>query len=111
MNNYIAVGVNKLDKIWHGHFGISPYFLIYNVDGEMIEKRINPHGAGQGHKHEHGDDQPFLIKEILHDCKIFVGKQMGEGSKLKLAQKLGIETVLTESTEPQKVVNEILIKS
>ncbi len=108
MSSSIAVGVNKLDKVWHGHFGISPYFLIYNNDGEMIEKRINPHGAGQGHKHDHGDDQPFLIKEILHDCNIFVGKKMGEGSKLKLAQKLGVETVLTENAEPQEVVNGIL---
>ncbi len=108
MSKYIAVGVNKLGKIWHGHFGISPYFQIYNQNSEMIEKRINPHGAGQGHKHDHGDDQPFLIKEILHDCNIFVGKKMGEGSKLKLAQKLGIETVLTENTEPQEVVKEIL---
>ena len=110
MSNYIAVGVNKADKIWKGHFGIAPYFQVYNQDSEMVEKRINPHGAGQGHKHDHGDDQPFLIKEILHDCKIFVGKQMGEVSKLKLAQKLGIETVLTENTEPQEVVNEILKK-
>ena len=110
MSNYIAVGINKADKVWHGHFGISPYFQIYNREGEVIDKRINPHGVGNGHKHEHGDDQPFLIKEVLHDCKIFVGKQMGEGSKLKLSQKLGIETILTEKNDALEVVQEIIKK-
>ena len=110
MSNFIAVGVNKLDKIWHGHFGVSPYFQIYNAGGELIEKRINPHGLGHQGKHTHGDEQHLLVKEILHDCKIFVGKKMGEGSQQKLSQKLGIETVLTEKTDPEEVVKEILNK-
>jgi predicted Fe-Mo cluster-binding NifX family protein len=110
MSNYIAVGVNKLDKVWYGHFGVSPYFQVYNGNGEMIEKRINPHGVGQEGKHTHGDEQPLLIKEILQDCKIFVGKKMGKGSKLKLEKKLGIETILTENIEPQEVVKEFLDK-
>jgi predicted Fe-Mo cluster-binding NifX family protein len=110
MNNLIAVGVNKADKIWAGHFGIAPYYQVYNTDGEMIEKRMNPHGAGQGHKHDHGDDQPLLIKEILTDCNIFIGKQMGEESKLKLAKKLGVKTILTEKSDPQEVVNEVISK-
>jgi predicted Fe-Mo cluster-binding NifX family protein len=110
MSDHIAVGVNKLEKIWHGHFGISPYFVIYDRDGELIDKRINPHGAGEKHKHNHNDDQPLLIKEILHDCTTFIGKRMGEGSKLKLAQKLGVETILTELDEPQEAVNTVLEK-
>lgn len=110
MGNLIAVGVNRLDKIWHGHFGVSPYFQIYNAVGEIVDKRINPHGIGHEGKHIYDDDQHLLVKEILHDCKIFVGKRMGEGSQLKLSQKLGIETVLTEKSEPQEVVKEILNK-
>ena len=112
MSNYIAVGVNKLDKVWKGHFGISPVYKIYNREGEFIEERENPQGAGNGHNHDHdhGDDQPIVIKELLNDCTTFVGKRMGEESKLKLAEKLGIETVLTENTEPQEVVKEILNK-
>ncbi len=110
MNNYIAIAINKMDKIWAGHFGMAPFFLIYNRDGEQIETRINPHGAGEGHKHNHGDDQPILIKEILNDCYTFIGKRMGEDSKLKLAQKLGIETVLVETNEPAEALNKFLGK-
>ena len=110
MSNNIAVGINKANKIWHGHFGISPYFQIYNREAEVVDKRINPHGAGNGHKHEHDDNQPFLIKEVLYDCNIFVGKQMGEGSKLKLSQKLGIETILTDKNDATEVVKEIISK-
>ena len=76
----------------------------------MIEKRINPHGVGHEGKHSHDEEQPLLIKKILHDCRIFVGKRMGEGSKKKLSQKLGIETVLTKKIEPKEVVKEILNK-
>ncbi len=110
MNKYLAVGVNKVDKVWHGHFWISPYFQIYNREGEMIEKRINPHGAGHGHRDDQVDNQPFLIKDILHDCTIFIGKKMGKASKQKLAQKLGIEAILTEATDPNEVVKNILTK-
>lgn len=111
MSSYIAVGVNKLDKIWHGHFGISPYFIIYNRNGELIEKRINPHGAGENHKHDHNNDQPLLIKDILHDCTTFIGKKMGEGSKLKLAEKFGVETIISKLTEPQEVIEIVLKKN
>ena len=108
MNSNIAVGVNKAGKIWAGHFGQAPYYYIYNSNGELIDKKINPHGAGQGHGHNHDDNQPILIKEILSDCKTFIGRRMGEGSKLKLAEKLGIETVLTEIKEPQEAVEQFL---
>jgi len=106
MNNLIAVGVNKTEKIWAGHFGQAPYYYIYNTSGELIDKRINPHGAGHGHNHD--ENQPVLIKEVLHDCKTFIGKRMGEGSKLKLAEKLGIETILTDIKEPAEAVNKFL---
>jgi len=35
---------------------------------------------------------------------------MGEESKLKLAEKLGIETILTKNSNPQEVVNEVIAK-
>ena len=107
--NNIAVAVNKNDKIWPGHFGISPYYNIYNKEKNLIEKRLNPHGAGvSDHGHDHDDNQPKFIKEILHDCNIFIGKRMGEKSKLKLAEKLGITTVLTKEPDPVKALAEYL---
>lgn len=110
MNNNIAIGINKANTIWKGHFGISPFFQVYNRDGKLLETRINPHGSGENHKHSHDENQPLLIKEILNDCSTFIGKRMGEGSKLKLAQKLGVETVLYKIDNPIEALNTYLGK-
>jgi predicted Fe-Mo cluster-binding NifX family protein len=110
MKNNIAIGVNKANNIWKGHFGISPFFQVYNRDGELIETRVNPHGSGENHKHSHDENQPLLIKEILSDCSTFIGKRMGEGSKLKLAQKLGIETILVETNDTTEALKSLLEK-
>ncbi|MEN8193262.1 MAG: NifB/NifX family molybdenum-iron cluster-binding protein [Bacteroidota bacterium] len=105
----IAVAVNKNDKIWPGHFGISPHYNIYDRDKNLIEKRLNPHGAGNSsHGHDHDDDQPKFIKEVLHDCNVFIGKRMGDKSKLMLAEKLGITTILTKQPDPEKALEEYL---
>ncbi len=107
--NNIAVGVNKNDKIWPGHFGIAPHYKIYDREKTLVEKRINPHGAGvSDHGHDHDDNQPIFIKEILHDCNVFIGKRMGEESKLKLAEKLGVTTILTKEPDPVKALEEYL---
>ena len=108
MNNNIAVGVSKSDKMWKGHFGISPIYKVYSREGEFIEDRTNPHGAGNGHNHDHSDDQPKIIKDLLNDCTTFIGKRMGEGSKLKLAEKLGIESVLVNVDDPIEALNTII---
>ncbi|MBU0472852.1 MAG: hypothetical protein KKF62_01680 [Bacteroidetes bacterium] len=112
MNNYIAIGIDKTGKMWKGHFGISPVYKIYNSEGKFIEDRTNPHGVSNNgkHGHDHGDDQPIVIKELLYDCKTFIGKRMGEESKLKLAQKLGIETVLLKVDDPTEALNTFLKK-
>ena len=108
MSNNIAVGVGKKDTMWKGHFGISPIYKIYNRNGEFIEERVNPHSAE--HNHDNGDGQPKVIKELLHDCSTFIGKRMGEESKLKLAKKLGIETVLYKTNDPVEALNTYLGK-
>ena len=103
----IAVAVNKIDKVWHGHFGISPFFQIYNREGELIEKRINPHGAGHS-KLDHDENKPLLIKEILDDCSVFIGKRMGEKSKKILLDKFYVETIFTDETDPEITVKSFL---
>ncbi len=106
--NYIAVAVNKNEKLWPGHFGIAPYYNIYDRDKNLVEKRINPHGSGHS-RHSHEDDnQPKMIKEVLHDCDVFIGKRMGEKSKLKLAEKLGVTTILTKESDPLKALEEYI---
>jgi len=105
--NNIAVAVNKIDKVWHDNFGISPFFQIYNSKGELIEKRINPHGAGHS-KLDHDENKPVLIKEILNDCSVFIGKRMGEKSKEILLEKFNVETIFTEETDPETTVESFL---
>jgi len=105
MKDNIAVAVNKNTKLWPGHFGIAPYYNIYDRNKNLIEKRLNPHGSN--HSHE-DDNQPKMIKEILHDCNVFIGKRMGEKSKLKLAEKLGVTTILTKETDPVKAIEDYL---
>ena len=93
MKNNIAIAVNKNENIWYGHFGISPYFLIFDNSGKLKDKRINPHGAGHSQLYH---DNPKLIIESLNDCDVFVGKKMGAKGKNILAEKFGIKTILTK---------------
>ena len=100
---FIAVGVNKDEKtVWHGHFGISPYYFIYDYDGNFIEKRENPYSKGQHH------DEPQLIVNFLSDCNVFIGKRMGEESRKKLVEKLNIKTYLTNTKDVELAVKEFL---
>lgn len=103
----IAVAVNKNDVIWYGHFGISPYFLIYDSEGKLSDKRINPHGAGNSVQHH---DNPKLIIDLLNDCNVFVGKRIGDKSKNKLVEKFNIKTILTEETNPEEFVKNFLLQ-
>ena len=96
----IAIGVDKKGEIWRGHFGIALQYNLYNSSGDLVEERKNPYGVGSGEKHTHHDD-PQLIVKLLSDCRVFIAHRMGDKSKQKLAQKLGVETVLTEEKNPQ----------
>jgi len=95
----IAIATDGKGRLWGGHFGIAPVYLLYSPQGELVEERPNPYGAGQGGKHEHHDD-PRLIIDLLPECAVFIGRRMGEESKRKLAQKFGIDAVLTTEKTP-----------
>ena len=97
--NCIAIGVDQDDRIWKGHFGMSPQYKIYDRNGEFLEERQNPYGVVDGlHKHH---DNPKLIVDLLPECNVFIAQRMGGGSKRKLAEKLGIQAVFTEEKDPQ----------
>ncbi|NKQ35186.1 MAG: DUF2249 domain-containing protein [Chloroflexi bacterium] len=95
---YIAIGVDKERKIWTGHFGMAPIYYIYDENGEMVDQRVNPYGAGGGQKKHH--DNPQLIADLLPDCKVFIARRMGGGSKQKLVAGLGITPILTTERYP-----------
>jgi len=104
--NFIAIAVKGNGEMWGGHFGMAPFFLIYNYDAGLIEKRENPFGAGHG-KHEHHDN-PKLIVELLKDCKIFIAKRMGAESKKKLVKNQRINPFITKKDDPQLALCEYL---
>jgi predicted Fe-Mo cluster-binding NifX family protein len=98
---YIAVGSGKDEKsLWVGHFGISPFYFVYDDEGNLIEKRVNPYSKGQHH------DDPRLIIKFLDDCKVFIAKRMGEESRKKLVTELNIETFLTKAKTVQEAIEE-----
>lgn len=107
--NLIALGVDTEEKLWNGHFGMAPVYLIFDRAGNLLEKRDNPYGVKPGIKHEHHDD-PKRIVALLNDCSTFIARRMGEQSRRNLAEKMGIETVLTEEKEPKNALKVYLAK-
>ncbi len=100
---YIAVAVDEEGKVWGGHFGMAPTYFVYDRRGRFVESRSNPHGARRGQKVTHHDD-PRLIVNLLPDCDVFIGRRMGETSRKRLVQNLGVEPVLTDSRDPTEAV-------
>ena len=103
----IAVAVKNDSAMWKGHFGMSPYYRIYDLNGNFLEQRENPFGLGNQKKHH---DNPKLIVDLLKDCNIFIAVRMGEKSKSKLVENLGVIPVITKSESPIEAVKEYLSK-
>ena len=101
--SFIAVAVDEQGQVWSGHFGMAPMYFIYDQQGNLRERRSNPYGACRGEKHQHHDD-PRLIVNLLPECGVFIGRRMGEASRRKLAQNLGVEPVLTQEQDPTEAV-------
>jgi len=101
----IALATDGKGKMWGGHFGMAPVFILYSPAGDLIERRPNPHGAGYGHIHH---DDPKLIIDLLPECAVFIGRRMGKDSKRKLAEKFGIDAVLTVEKTPQAALHAYL---
>jgi predicted Fe-Mo cluster-binding NifX family protein len=108
MENHIAIGVNDKGEIWAGHFGMAAVYRIYNRQGELLEERENPFGVKPGVRHEHHDDPKRIVK-LLHDCKTFIARQMGEKSRRNLVEKQGVETIITKEKNPQTALKNYLL--
>jgi len=101
----IALATDGKGRLWGGHFGMAPVYLLYSPAGELVEERQNPYGAGHGHQHH---DDPKLIIDLLPECAVFIGRRMGEDSKRKLAEKFGINAVLTTEKTPEAALRAYL---
>ncbi len=101
MRKFIAVSTQKDKKsIWIGHFGVSPIYSIFDENGSLIEQRENPYAGGGKHH-----DDPDLIVNFLSDVKTFIAKNMGQKSRERLINKLGIESVLVDEKDIYKAIN------
>lgn len=101
----IAVATTEDGKLFKGHFGSAPNYFIYNERGEFIEKIENPHDPKKTKVHH---DNPKLIKDLLSDVEVFIGKRFGEQSKQKLVTKLNIKAFGTTKNLPEEAVKEFL---
>ena len=100
----IAVAADKNGKIWKGHFGISPVYLLFDNNGNPVETKTNPFAAGEkGHQHH---DDPKLIVNLLSDCGVFIAKRMGDQSKKNLVEKMNVIPFITEKENPSDAVKD-----
>jgi predicted Fe-Mo cluster-binding NifX family protein len=105
MKNLIAVAVDKNGNVWKGHFGMSPFYLLFDDKGKQIEKKKNP--LAEENKHH---DDPKLVVNLLNDCNVFIAKRMGDKSKKNLVEKLNVTPVITENENPLDALNDYLNK-
>jgi len=82
----IAIGTNDKVNLSNKHFGMSKYFIIYDVDDNdnyiKIEERENPYSE-DNHKHADTDE----IMGVLSDCQVFIGKAMGKESQKRIKEE------------------------
>ncbi|MCD6579517.1 dinitrogenase iron-molybdenum cofactor biosynthesis protein [bacterium] len=83
----IAIGSRDGEKLQIGHFGMSPFFMLYEIDEEgnakFLEKMINPLSNPKLHKHADTKD----IMDLLPYIEVFIGKRMGKESKINIKAK------------------------
>jgi len=94
----IAVGVDDQGQVWRAHFGMAPWYYLFDEQGELIERRANPYARTQHH------DDPVAIVALLPECTTFIARRMGEQSRNQLTTSLRIEPVLTAATDPYQAV-------
>jgi hypothetical protein len=101
----IAVGTDEAGEIWSDHFGIAPYYLLFDDTGTCIDRRCNPYATNaDGTTKHHGN--PRLIIELLKGSTTWIGKRIGEGGDARryIAEQAGIEIVPTESENAAEAV-------
>ena len=101
----IAIGVENENKMWEDHFGESPYFYLYDLEGKLVETRLNPFGENGTATKEHGN--PHQIIDLLSECSVFIGCSLGKAKKIR---EMGFEAILTTETDPKAALAAYLKK-
>ncbi len=104
----IAIAAKENNTIHQGHFGDSPFFDIYRIDGAtltLVERRKNPFLSEA--EVEHGKVKG--ITGFLKDCDILAGRGFGMHSLKKLHQ-LGKKAWLVRHHTVQELLIDINLK-
>ncbi len=100
----IAVAMKNEQELQTGHFGQALFYNMYEVDGKeysFIGKRENPHFG----KHKHA--KAAEIEEVIGDCSVWIGVEMGKGSVRHLCSA-GITPFVVQASDPDKAVKEYI---
>lgn len=105
----LAVGATESGALWGDHFGVAPFYFLFDRNGALIEKRRNPHGGANGGKAAHHGN-PQLIVDLLPECSVWIGRQIGEGGekRRRIVEQAGIEIVSSEAREAEAAAREYL---
>lgn len=100
----IAIGVNEDGAVWAEHFGIAPYFQIYDTGGRLLETRPNP--ASMAENQEQGHSNPLHVEYLLNDCQVYIAGLTGY--YMEFVEKRGIRVLTTSETDPLTAIQAYL---
>ena len=92
----IAIGVSEEGKVWTEHFGIAPYFQIYDTGGRLLKTRPNPASMAENQEQDHSN--PLHVEDLLNDCQVYIAGLTGH--YLAFQERRGIEVMTTAETDP-----------
>jgi len=100
----VAIAIDNRSEV-SAHFGRSPAFLIFTVEGGRIEQREirandqaipeNIHTHLDSHPHTHSHDHNRFVR-LLGDCKVVIGLGMGAGARVALESAGIMVRILSE---------------
>ncbi|MDN5317136.1 MAG: hypothetical protein PWR08_1261 [Thermoanaerobacterium sp.] len=106
----IAIGTDDKVNLCDKHFGMSRYFIIYDVDENdnyiRIEERENPY-FGDNHRHAETDE----IMKVLSDCQVFIGKAMGKESQKRIKEEWGKTSITARNVNTVGEAIELYVKN
>ena len=104
----IAIGTDDKKTIRSGHFGQSLFYRILElINGEIVseEYRENVHVLGAENRLPHAQVEKIL--DLLKDCSLFMAKNMGKASLVKLAAHQ-VDCILTDIDSIDEALTEYL---
>lgn len=87
---------------------MSPVYYIYDENGILIDRRMNPYSAREGQEPRKDHGNPQLIIDLLPECKVFIARRMGDVSKRALMTNMGVTPIITQEEDPDSALRAFL---